>query len=115
MNILDGEFKRFCLYLFYYNKAGVRFLDGRRLYTATCGIRTKCPSRIRTSLYCHILLIHLGLIKGLDARLAELEVMESNNAANQQTKKVASDYMWEELYSYIDVSQDISDDIKAGL
>ena len=51
----------------------------------------------------------------MDARLAELEVMASDNAANEQTKKVASDYMWEELYSYIDVSQDISENIKAGL
>jgi len=36
-----------------------------------------------------------------------------NNPVNEQTKTAASDYMWEELYAYIDVSKDISGDIKA--
>ena len=55
-----------------------------------------------------------GLMDGIDARLTEMEGL-SDNSVNEQTKKVASDYMWEELYSYIDVSQDISDDIKPRL
>ena len=58
---------------------------------------------------------NLGIVNGLDARLAEIELTYWDSLANEQTKNVASGHVWGELYSYIEVSQNISEDIKSGL
>ena len=57
-------------------------------------------------------IFYLEIVNGLDARLTETQ--NSNNLANDQTKKGASDYVWQELYSYIEVAE-LPEDIKAGL
>ena len=57
----------------------------------------------------------LGIVNGLDARLAEIELTYWDSLANDQTKNFASGHVWGELYSYIEVSENISEDIKSGL
>ena len=58
---------------------------------------------------------YLGIVNGLDARLAEIELTYWDSLANDQTKNVASGHVWGELYSYIEVSDTISEDIKSWL